>query len=309
MSADRVSRAANAAEQLCTVLWEAVHEELDAGRPLQVARLTDRLAEVCASVSAIAHAGGGSPDRPAAAGGASGAGGPEGASQPPPGSDRAEGGSPRHDPLRQAPEGRRGARSARVEGRPAILIDEHEGAEAGRGDVEAHRNGPATSIEIRDVRGLERNAWIEAIQRRLDRHAEDRERFAVLLIEVLDADRLRLAQAPADSYRQLRDVESAIVEQLRPADALLRESDGRYWLIAPQTDEGSARVLAERIANAVRRSASHRVAPLDVAAGIAVCPEHGLDASSLAGHADVDLYAAQSSGRSVSDRGDHLPPI
>lgn len=275
---------------------------------MQVARLTDRLAEVCASISAIAHAGGGAPDRPAAAGRASGAGGPEGAPQAP-AYDRAEGGSSRDDALQQAPEGRRGAGPARIEGRPAILVDEHEGAEAGRGDVEAHRHGPATSIEIRDVRGLERHAWIETIQRRLDRYAEDRERFAVLLIEVLDADRLRLAQAPADSYRQLRDVESAIVEQLRPADALLRESDGRYWLIAPQTDEGSARVLAERIANAVRRSASHRVAPLDVAAGIAVCPEHGLDASSLAGHADVDLYAAQSSRRSVSDRGDHLPPI
>jgi GGDEF domain-containing protein len=34
-----------------------------------------------------------------------------------------------------------------------------------------------------------------------------------------------------------------------------------------------------------------------VAVGIAVCPDHGVQASELAAHADVALYAARAAGR------------
>lgn len=307
MSADRVARAAHAAEQLSAVLWEAVHENLSAGCPVAVAQLTDRIAQVCASVSAVAAAGaadglpppgssalhqpfadglGGSP-----AGVADGSlsGGDEARSRR--GRDRDDaGGADEAGWGRGAdPRGAEGIGGVRAE-----LVDEHEGA--------------STPIAIRDVRGAERTSWVEAVQRRLDRHAEDGERFAVLLLEVLDEERLRVAQPPAASHVQMRDMESAIVDQLRPADTLLRESDGRYWLIAPQTDAIAARLLAERIAVAARRSGGHRGAWPQIAAGIAICPEHGLDAAALIGHADVDLYAAQAAGRRVNGGEDGTSP-
>ena len=93
-------------------------------------------------------------------------------------------------------------------------------------------------------------------------------------------------------------MEDALARELRPADSLTRERPGRYWLLAPQTDGPRRAVLAERLARAVSSSASHRGTPLEVAVGIAVCPEDGRQASELAAHADVGLYAARAAGRS-----------
>ncbi len=174
---------------------------------------------------------------------------------------------------------------------PALIVDEQSEA----------RN--AAPIAIRDARQSNTDAtpWGTLVQRRLDRYLADRERFAVLLVELLDAERLRLAQPPSDASRQIRDVEAAMVAQLRPADSLVREADGRYWLIAPDTDASAARALAGAMAAAARRSASHHGAPLGVAVGIALCPEHGIEAASLLGHAEVDLYAAEAGGGVLSD--------
>ena len=153
-------------------------------------------------------------------------------------------------------------------------------------------------IEIRDERAAEGPAaWIDSIGRRLERHEQDRSPFAVLLVELVDVERLRHAE-PAEELSRLTDqVEDALVRELRPADSLTRERPGRYWLLAPQTDGPGARLLLERIARAVRSSASHRGTPLEVAVGVAVCPEDGLRASELAAHADIGLYAARAAGR------------
>lgn len=260
MSAERISRAAVAAEQLCAALWEALHEQLRAGDGERAAALSERVAEVARSISALAKA---SPD-------------PEPVSRPPakqPVADR--------DPLPPRA-------SASIGG--AVLVDERESAPA--------------PISIRDARpDGEGMPWSAAVQRRLDRYLQDREPFAVLLVELLDAKRLRLSQALRDAEGQLREVESSMVEQLRPADTLVRETDGRYWLVAPGTAAEDAHRLALQLAAATRRCASHRGAPLEIAVGIAICPDHGVEAAGLAGHAEVDLYAAQASGRAVSDPG------
>jgi GGDEF domain-containing protein len=153
-------------------------------------------------------------------------------------------------------------------------------------------------IEIRDVRGEEGPAaWIGSIGRRLERYEQDGSPFAVLLVELLDIERLRLAE-PAEEFSRLTEVVAeALARELRPADSLTRERPGRYWLLAPRTDGPDAQVLAERVARAVRSSASHRGTPLEAAVGIAVCPEDGRRASELAAHADVGLYAARAAGR------------
>ncbi len=93
-------------------------------------------------------------------------------------------------------------------------------------------------------------------------------------------------------------VQGALARELRPEDSLTCERPGRYWLLTPQTDGVAARRLAEQLASAARSSASRRGTPLEVAVGIAVCPEDGRQASELAAHADVDLYAARAAGRS-----------
>lgn len=178
-----------------------------------------------------------------------------------------------------------------------------------------------TGIEVRDARppapratfagqsaseGEEQGqtAWIVSIGRRLERHREDRLPFAVLLVEIVDIERLVHAESPEELSRLTDHVERAIGAELRPADLLTREALGRYWLVTPETDTLGARNLAERLARTVRLAARHRGVPLELAIGIAVCPEDGRDASALAAHADVGVYAARAAGRPVAPADD-----
>ncbi|MFI5008777.1 MAG: diguanylate cyclase domain-containing protein [Solirubrobacterales bacterium] len=163
---------------------------------------------------------------------------------------------------------------------------------------------PDAGIEIRDTREDERptqpSAWTGSIGRRLERYHEDRLPFAVLLIEIVDIERLARAESPQELARLTTQTERAIGGELRPADVLTHEALGRYWLVTPETDAPGARHLAERLARTVRLAAQHRGVPLEIAIGIAICPEDGQDASALAAHADVGVYAARASGRSVA---------
>jgi hypothetical protein len=53
--ADRLTRAARASQELCEVLWEELQEELRAPRSARVRELSERLAAVAATVSALAR--------------------------------------------------------------------------------------------------------------------------------------------------------------------------------------------------------------------------------------------------------------
>ncbi len=166
----------------------------------------------------------------------------------------------------------------------------------------------AIQIQIHDTREEERpahpSAWTHSIGRRLERYGEDRLPFAVLLIEVLDIDRLAHAEPREELAMLTTQVERAVGAELRPADVLTHEAQGRYWLVTPETDAPGARRLAERLARAVRLAAQHRGVPLEVAIGIAVCPEDGQDAAALAAHADVGVYAARAAGRAIAPDDD-----
>ena len=53
-------------------------------------------------------------------------------------------------------------------------------------------------------------------------------------------------------------VERAVRNELRPADALVREAAGRWWLLASELGAGGGRSLAERVADAVAGAATQR---------------------------------------------------
>jgi GGDEF domain-containing protein len=279
-----------AVEALRGVLWEALLDELRPGPPGSVlptsdrsstrlvADLADRLAYVCSTALAATLA------RDSAAA----------LSDPPPI-------DPDMHPSVPEEAGRGPNRPASAV-RPAVLVDEQRGPVvspplAGKDD-RPQRMMP--EIEIRDERVGEEGpaAWIGSIGSRLERYEQDSTPFAVLLVELVDVDRLHQTEPSGEISPLTSQVEGALTRELRPADSLTRESPGRYWLVVPQTDGAGAEQLAERLMRAVSSSASHRGTPLAVVVGIAVCPENGRRAAALAAHADVDLYAARTAGQS-----------
>jgi GGDEF domain-containing protein len=266
-SAERLARAARAAQALSETLWEALHEELSDPAQGRVAELSERLADVSATVALLARV---DPDSPAV---------PEPA---PPVEPEPPAAAHEEAPQRQE------SPPVRESSSMAVIVDELAPLQA-------------PEIEIRDERGEQApTAWIASIARLLERYARDRVPFAVLLVELADVERLRHAELPGEVSRLTGLVEAAVSGELGPADSLTRESPGRYWLLAPETDSDAARALVQRLAGAVRGAASHRGVPLEVAIGIAVCPLDGSQAAALAAHAEIALYAARASGRPVA---------
>jgi GGDEF domain-containing protein len=173
------------------------------------------------------------------------------------------------------------------------------------GEAQPPRYPPPTApteIEIRDER-VEQGpaAWIRSIGRELERFAAEARPFAVLLIELMDVERLSRTELPEEVLRLAARVERTLELELRTiserrAGSLTREAPGRFWLLAPGVGVLRAGALADQVAHAVRGSVSHRGQPLEIAVGVAVAPDDGLQAPALAAHADVALYAARAGG-------------
>jgi GGDEF domain-containing protein len=281
---ERLARAAQAAQELSGALWEALRDELRAPGAERVAALAQRLSDVVATVALLAD------ERPRHEA-ADASPGPAVAVGPAPA--RGESNAP---PAPEEPEPPVAAGFP-----PGLTVEER-----GEGASPIEPAEPAAArIEIHDTRSEDEwtthpQAWIGSIGRRLERYAQDGRLFAVLLIELLDVERLAQAEPSHELARLLAQVERALGDQLRDGDTLTREARGRWWLVSAGADAIGARVLAERLARAVPLAASHRGIGLEVAIGIALCPEDGREAAALAAQADVGLYAARAAGRSVA---------
>jgi GGDEF domain-containing protein len=161
------------------------------------------------------------------------------------------------------------------------------------------RRMPAVE-DATEFAGARVTPWAASIERRLVRHRSDGLPFAVLCLELADADRLVAADLDRDVVEAVERAEAAILAQLRPADALIRERPGRYWLTTPDTDASDARSLAHRIAAAVEDLPPHRGAPWQVFVGVATCPADGEDAAALESGAEEALFAARAGGQRVA---------
>ncbi|HMJ36814.1 MAG TPA: hypothetical protein VK501_23115 [Baekduia sp.] len=137
--------------------------------------------------------------------------------------------------------------------------------------------------------------WLGAISRRLARREDDGLPFAVLVVEVDDLDRLLASQTGREVAVALEDAERALTAELAPADLIVRERLGRWWLTSPDRDLAGARDLGTRVAAAIAR-AHLGGAPLAASIGLAVCPDDGDTLESLAGRADEGMFAARAAG-------------
>jgi len=270
-----------AAEALRGVVWQALVGELRAPAARELADAGDRLAHVCAVASAAAL---------------------DAIAADAPAADAQSGPSVGVGP---------GARQA-VRAGGAVIVDERDAGAEGRAPevVATSPEAPAPVIEIRDERGGEGPAaWIGAIGDRLDRFRLDGVPFAVLLVELTDLERAGEPDGVAEADRLAYVVERLLAAELHadvrasgaPAlpdpTTLTCERPGRYWLLAPRVDRAGAERLAERLTLAVESidaAHGHRVS---LAIGTASCPQDGREASALAAHADVGLYAARAASR------------
>lgn len=294
--------AVTALEALRATAWSSILAALDRPRPETIADLADRLAAIIAALTAAAL------DRPGPAGGLRpGDRGPlaavlrsrtEAPLPPEPAPDVPSGDAEDPDRSESADE----ASPEAAEEAPLAVPPTEVSVARLYGLVEdAVRDETPSRIEDASEFTARRLApWTAAIERRLIRHREDALPFAVLCVELVDLDRLVAADRDGDVTGVLEAAEAAMCAQLRPADALVRERPGRYWLTTPETDAGEAKVLAHRIVAGVAAAPGHRGAAMQAAVGIAACPADGTDAGELENQAEEGLFAARAAGLRVA---------
>jgi GGDEF domain-containing protein len=137
--------------------------------------------------------------------------------------------------------------------------------------------------------------WLAAISKRLERRVVDGRPFAVFVVEVDDLDRLLASQTGREVAIALETAERGLTAELAPADLVVRERLGRWWLTSPDRDPDAARDLGTRVAAAIAR-AQLGSAPLSVSIGVAGCPADGESLEALAGRADEGMFAARAAG-------------
>jgi hypothetical protein len=287
-----------AVEALRGVLWEVLLGELREPSARLLADVGDRLAYVCATalaagVQAI------SADVVAVAPGAR-AGAGESTSQAPVVRDLASVSTPRGEvsiiderppaaPVTVSP----------MPASPARVAAAREHAQPWDEPRSALPGEPPAEIEIRDQRREEGPAaWISPIGAQLERFERDGAPFAVLLVELVDIERLRRDGPPEQLTWLAAELERALaVASESWSGSGARERPGRCWLLAPGADRAAAGRLAQQLMRELPASGGERRPSLAVAIGTAICPEDGREPAVLAAHADIGLYAARSAFR------------
>lgn len=99
----------------------------------------------------------------------------------------------------------------------------------------------------------------------------------------------------------LKDVAAAIQDTVRSKDMTIRLGGDEFILIMPSADEVLAKHMATQIIANIDEVFAIQLESfkdkVTVSVGIALAPEHGIDADSLFKHADIALYGAKSKGK------------
>ncbi len=155
---------------------------------------------------------------------------------------------------------------------------------------------------------LNRAAFLEAVDRELDRAIRYARPLALL---VLDVDRFKSINdtyGHAGGDRALAHLGQVMRAVLRRSDVAGRLGGDEFAVLLPESDVGGARDFGERIRKAV--AASHardpeRAASYTISIGATARGTTDRDTATLVAHADKALYAAKRSGR---DRVDTYDP-
>ena len=141
--------------------------------------------------------------------------------------------------------------------------------------------------------------WMAALESQLAQGGRWGRQFALLLVEVDEAERLRVAGQAGRGKDPLAGVGRAVRERLREIDVLAHEDDARLWVIAPGCGDEGALALASRLAEGIAEVGSRR-APLTASVGVSMYPRDGRDAGALAEQAEEQMFAARAAGVAVA---------
>jgi diguanylate cyclase (GGDEF)-like protein len=124
--------------------------------------------------------------------------------------------------------------------------------------------------------------------------------FALLVVDIDGLGRINDAFGSAAGDRALVDVATAMGEAVRTVDTPVRMAGDEFCVLLPNQTATRARVLAERIAEAIAEIEGPAAQPLSAAIGVVSCPQHGVEPDDLMAAGDTAMWAAKAAGEPIA---------
>jgi len=145
-----------------------------------------------------------------------------------------------------------------------------------------------TGLPNRNTLQFELDAALTAYER-------DGEPFGLMLIDMDDFKRVNDTLGHQVGDRLLIEFAARLSEGVRPEDFVARLGGDEFAVIVYDTDEAEGRRVAERLRSSVSQSIDLGGLTFEAEAsvGLALCPAHGTDGTTLLRRADVAMYTAK----------------
>ena len=123
-------------------------------------------------------------------------------------------------------------------------------------------------------------------------------RFSLLALDVNGLGRVNDARGRSGGDRVLVQTALAVRRTIRSVDTAARTGSDEIFVLAPDQGAEDMTNLARRLVEAIRTETALPDEPgMEVAVGVAACPEHGDDAEYLLAAADGAMYRAKAAGQ------------
>jgi diguanylate cyclase (GGDEF)-like protein len=132
--------------------------------------------------------------------------------------------------------------------------------------------------------------------------------FALMVVDVEGLKRINQAWGERAGDDTLVSVAGAVDHAVRTADTTVRMGEDEFCVLLPNQTAGRARTAAERLADAVGQVRDPSGGQLQIAIGVAACPQHATTADELLQCADSALYRAKAAGERVAVGAEDLAP-
>jgi diguanylate cyclase (GGDEF)-like protein len=167
-----------------------------------------------------------------------------------------------------------------------------------RREVEEQLRHLAVSDALTGIANYRR--LIAALVEEIGRAERLHQTFAVALLDVDDLKGINDRHGHLAGGRALCRVAEALVASCRKTDVAGRFGGDEFALILPESDEGAAWKVADRVCQHLSRD--NETPPVSVSIGVAVYPRDGESADALLGAADRLLYHMKARGRRTRSR-------
>jgi diguanylate cyclase (GGDEF)-like protein len=129
--------------------------------------------------------------------------------------------------------------------------------------------------------------------------AADPRRFAVLTLDVDRFKQINEEFGHLEGDRLLHEVGRALTDSVRGQDVVARQGGDEFSIVAPETDEAGAALLAQRIERALASIEAADHAPVRASIGFAVFPDDGTTPEDLLEKADRELRRTKEERRTL----------